>query len=79
LKYSNITYREAIVSESRVISMDNMIEALIAQLGPEKVEERRRQVQIRLEQEEIFRYRYSTRGASSIEDILVQVFYKGRW
>ena len=48
-------YRVAIVTESRVISMDNMIDALIAQLGPDKVEERRRQVVTRLEQEQQFR------------------------
>jgi hypothetical protein len=35
--------------------MDNMIEALIAQLGPDKVEERKQQVALRLLQEQEFR------------------------
>ena len=47
--------RKEIVTESRVISMDNMIEALIGQLGPDKVEERRRQVEQRRGEEEEFR------------------------
>merc|ERR1719457_426634 len=47
--------RVLITVETRGISMDNMIEAIISQLGPTKMEERKRMVELRCAEEQKFR------------------------
>jgi len=47
--------RVLITVETRGISMDNMIEAIISQLGPTKMEERKRMVEMRCAEEQKFR------------------------